>query len=245
MDRNQKILIFIVFIIICIAVVCGVLAFKELKNNKDVKINKFKEEYEALNGVVNDNNGYMYPTVEIPIDSNIVYSTEEEILELLNSKTDSGVIYFGFPTCPWCRNAIGPLISAAESTGTDKIYYLNVLDIRDSLSISDEGEIVIDKVGSDGYYKILKKLDKVLDTYYVYNALDEKFDTNEKRLYVPAVVTVAKGKVIGFHTDTVESHIDGYTELTVEQKEELFNIYTNMILEMNDSACNTTKKGGC
>ena len=46
--------------------------------------------------------------------------------------------------------------------------------------------------------------------------------------------------------NTVESHIqagNGYAELTKEQKEELFNIYSSMFLKISDSACN--EDSGC
>ena len=243
MDKNQKILLAIIGILIIVAGVIGFLAFENQKDNKNTKTNKFKEEYEALNGVVNDY-GYTYPTVEVDVDNSAVYTTEEDVLDIL--KDGTGVIYFGFPTCPWCRNAVPSLLAAAESTGVEKIYYLNIQDIRDSLSVNDSGEIIIEKEGSKNYKKILKELDKILDTYYVEDSMGNKVDTNEKRIYAPTVVVVSKGKVIAHHVNTVDSHIqagNGYAELTKEEKEELFDIYTNMMLKLSDSTCN--EKSGC
>lgn len=243
MEKNQKILLAIIGVLLIISVVIGVLVFKEQKNNKKEKENQFKEEYELLNGTVNEN-GYTYPTVEIDVDNPVIYVTEEEVLDILKDKT--GIIYFGFPTCPWCRNAIPSLLSAAESTGFNKIYYLNILDIRDSLSVSDEGEIIKDKAGSKNYKKILKKLDSILDEYYIEDALGNKIDTNEKRLYAPTVVAVLDGKIVDYHVNTVDSHAEGkngYVEMTKEQREELFDIYTSMILKLTKSSCD--EKTGC
>lgn len=238
MEKNQKILLAIIGLLIILAVVIGVLAFQKQKNKPVEKLNKFKEEYESLNGVVNDK-GYTYPTVNIDADNPVVYSTEEEVLEIL--KNGTGVIYFGFPTCPWCRNAVTPLVSAAESVELDKVYYLNIMDIRDSLSVNDAGEIVVEKEGTKNYKKILKALKTILDDYYVEDALGNKINTNEKRLYVPTVVVIKNGKIIDYHMDTVDSHVEagnGYAELTKEQREELFNIYGSMFSKITDSSCN-------
>ena len=41
--------------------------------------------------------------------------------------------------------------------------------------------------------------------------------------------------------DTVDSHVEagnGYAELTKEQREELFNIYSSMFSKITDSSCN-------
>ena len=243
MEKNQKILLAIIGVVVIIAIVIGFLAFNNQKDNDNLKTNQFKEEYEALNGVINDN-GYTYPTVEIDVENPVIYSTEEEVLKIL--KDGTGIIYFGFPTCPWCRNAVPSLLAAADSTGLEKIYYLNIQNIRDSLSVNDSGEIVVEKEGTKNYKKILKELDDILDTYYVEDSMKNKIDTNEKRLYAPTVVAVFEGKVVDYHVDTVESHIsggNGYAELTKEQKEELFDIYSNMMLKLLDSSCND--KSGC
>lgn len=239
MEKNQKILLLIIGVLIIVSIVIGFLAFQNQKNKLEIKENKFKEEYEALNGVVNDY-GYTYPTVEVELDNPIVYATEEEVLDIL--KDGTGVIYFGFPTCPWCRNMIKPLLSAADSKNLDKIYYLNIMDIRDSLSVNDSGELVIDKEGTKNYKKILKELDSILDKYYVKDTMGKEFDTNEKRLYAPTVVAVKKGKVIAYHVGTVSSQTDPYIELTKNQQEELYSIFDTLISKVSKNTCD---KNGC
>lgn len=239
MEKNQKILLSIIGILIVMSAVIGFLAFKNQKDKPATKINQFKEEYEALNGVVNDY-GYTYPTVEVDVNNPIVYANEEDVLDIL--KDGTGVIYFGFPTCPWCRNMIKPLISAADSASLEKIYYLNIMDIRDSLSVDDNGELVVDKKGTKNYKKILKELNSVLDTYYVKDAMGQEFDTNEKRLYAPTVVAVKKGKVVAHHVGTVSSQTDPYAELTKEQQEELYSTFSTLISKISNNKCD---KKGC
>ena len=134
------------------------------------------------------------------------------------------------------------LISAAESNNLEEIYYLNIMDIRDSLRVDDTGDIVVDKEGSKNYKKILKELDSILETYYVKDAMGNDVSTNEKRLYAPTVIAVKKGKVVAHHVGTVTSQTDPYVELTKEQQEELYSIYSDLISKVSKKTCD---KKGC
>ena len=70
-------------------------------NSKDALA--FKEEYEALNGTINEGNGKEYLTITIDEENPIYYSSLNEVTTLI--KEGTGVIYLGYPTCPWCRNS--------------------------------------------------------------------------------------------------------------------------------------------
>ena len=207
---------------------------QEVKKEQISDALKFKEEYEALNGKTSTNKK-KYPRVDIPSENAIKYATEDEILDVLESKT--GIIYFGFPNCPWCRNAIPVLLNAAISTGVEDIYYLNVYDIRDTLALDNDGKIITEKEGSKGYKKLLLKLDSILEDYTLEDEDGNKVETNEKRIYVPLVVMVREGNIVAYHMDTVESQTDPYITLDEKQTEELYNIYVDGILKMQDSAC--------
>jgi len=61
--------------------------------------------------------------VQIPDNPRIVYATEQDVLELEN-----GIVLFGWPSCPWFRNAITPLLEFAQEEKA-AIYYLNIHDI--------------------------------------------------------------------------------------------------------------------
>ena len=106
-------------ILLCI-VILGVFCFTGCgkKEVKDSDASKFKEEYESYN-VEKTSSGKDYLEVSIPSDNVIKYSNITELLDVIKNK--SGVIYLGYPTCPWCRNAITPLLEAASSTSLDKI----------------------------------------------------------------------------------------------------------------------------
>lgn len=240
MEKNQKILLAVIGILLIVATVIGVLAYKQEKNKPKEKENQFKEEYESLNGVVNDL-GYTYPTVSVDSDNPIIYTNEIEVLDII--KKQDAVIYFGFATDPASRNIIEPLLSAASSVSINKVYYLDILNIRDSLKVSDNGEIEVIKEASDNYKKLLKKLDPILPEYYLETANGDQIDTGEKRIYSPLVVVVKDGKILDHHAGVLDEIEDNYKELTKEQKEELFGLYTNMFLKISGASCN--ENSGC
>lgn len=229
---NNKLKIVLVAILTGLLVIGMATKSKELiKNpkadNKDAI--KFKEEYEALN---NKDNGYggKHLSININDDNVIKYASFDEIIDLIDSGT--GIIYFGFPECPWCRNAVPSLLEAADSTGIEQIYYFNAVDIRDQKTLDANGEVITTKEGTKEYKQLLKKLDKYLLPYEGLN------DESIKRLYFPSVYFIKDGVVIGKHIDTVESHTDAKVELNSEQKLELKGIYEDYMMEILDSSCN-------
>lgn len=162
-------------------------------NNNDDAL-KFKSEYEALNS----------SSVKMDISENnpIKYASFDEIVEVLTKGT--GVVYFGFPGCPWCRNVIPVLFDVAKENNVDTIYYFNPREIRSN--------------GDEAY----QKLTTILNDYL------EESDEGVKTLYVPDVYFVKDGKIMGNHLSTVSSQTDPYTALTEEQTLELKNIYQEL-----------------
>lgn len=209
-----------IIIIILSILVLGIISFsvyyfvfKETPDNI-----KFKEEYESLNGEVSHGK----KNVDMKIDENnlMKYSNFDEIMDVLNDGT--GIIYFGFPECPWCRNAVPVLIDAAKKNEIGQIYYFNASEIRDVKELKD-GKIVTTKEGTKEYYKLLEKLNDVLGPY---DGLD---DENIKRLYFPTMVFVMGGKVVATHIGTVDSQKDPYKKLTENEEKELLKIYEEAI----------------
>lgn len=177
------------FILICLISGCSV--NKNIDNNYDAL--KFKEEYEALN----DSSVKM----DISDDNPIKYVDFSSLEEVLTSKT--GVIYLGFPSCPWCRNIIPVLFEVAKENDIDTIYYANPREIKDN-------------------HENYQKLKDILNDYLEVN------DEGEKTLYVPDVYFVKDGKIVGNHLSSVDSQDDPYVSLTLEQVLELKNIYQDL-----------------
>ena len=240
MEKSNK--IYLVIIIICSVLVVGLCAYA-IMNHKEIKETdaiKFKNEYESLNGYKNENSDKEYMKVEIDNENPIVYKTGQEILDIL--KKENAIVYIGFASCPWCRNAVPVLLDAAKEEGLDKIYYVDILNIRDQYKFSGSIEPEMIKKGTDAYYDILKILDKKLDKFYVTDEAGNMYDTGVKRLYAPTVVSMSGGKVKGFHASTVESQKDPYSALNDEQKEELKSTYKTVINSIKDlKACKDDK----
>lgn len=219
---KKNIVIIVVMVALIIVAIFGI----NQKNNNDAI--KFKNEYEELNGKTNDNNKE-YLKVEIIKDNPMIYANYEEIMNLLNDGT--GIIYFGFPECPWCRNAVPVLLDSTKELGINKIYYFNALDMRDRKHLDENGNIVVDEEGTEEYKKLVNRLYEVLPVY------DGLNDETIKRLYFPTIVFIKEGNIIGLHISTVASQKDPYIGLTDEEYNELKQIYSDYINETYDILC--------
>lgn len=182
----------------------------------------FISEYEGLNGVVSEGREYM--DVSIPGDHRFLSATEEQVRELLDD--GDGAIHFGFPECPWCRNAVSPLTEAAAAVNLDQIHYVNVSDIRDQQSVDDDGEVVTEEDGTD-YYEFL--LDELGNHAPEYPGME---GSGERRILVPLVAAVVDGEIVSSHLGTVESQTDPSIPLDDEQRQELIDIYSAMFEEI-------------
>ena len=232
MEKSNKIYMIVIFV--CAALVIGLCGYAII-THKDEKISdaiKFKNEYESLNGVVNEATDNKYIEVSIDEENPMVYKTGKEILDVF--KNEDAVIYFGFAACPWCRNAVPVLLDAAKELDVDKIYYVDILNIRDTYKFSGSIEPEQTKKGTDAYYEIIKFLDKKLEKFYVKDEAGNMYDTGVKRLYAPTVVGVKGGKVVGFHESTIESQTDPYELLDEKGKSELKNEYKKIIESVNE-----------
>lgn len=198
---------------------------------------KFKEEYESLNDVVIEGTKYKYPSVEILKDNAVKYVTSEELLEVLDEGT--GAVYFGYPNCPWCRSAVPVLIEAADEVGLETIYYLNVKDERDEIKVKEDGSLEVVKEGTEGYKKLLKRLDSVLLDYTLTDIHGNEVSANEKRIYVPLVVFIKDGEIVGYHLDTVASQKNPFEPLNEEQKNELMDTYINLMHKVVSNVCDS------
>ena len=206
--------------------------------NKSNDSLKFKEEYESLNDTVAYKN-IKYPTVSLDKKNPFVYKTEDEIIEIV--KNGTGLIYLGYPKCPWCRNAVNVL----QRVDTDKIYYLNMYDLRDEYKVEND-VLIKTKEGSNGYYTLLKLLDSILDDYIIKDN-DKEYNVNEKRVYVPLVVGIKEGKIVGYHMDTVDlkDNQSPMDLLDKKQQEKLLEIYENINISVNSEICDIDDNGGC
>ena len=143
-----------------------------------------------------------------------VYRNAEEIIKILEHGT--GAVYLGYPECPWCGAYVPMLNDVANLYGLEKIYYYNIKDARDSKT------------------EEYKKIVSILEEHLPYD------NEGNKRVYVPAVIFVQNGEIIGFDDETAydtkgaETPEEYWTE---EEQKELKNKLSTYVSKIVDNSC--------
>ena len=201
---KNKIIWILLGVVIILAVVILFLNIK--KKNEDNNITdakKFSEEY------------------KISEDNVFVYRNSDEILKIM--KNGTGVIYFGFPECPWCSAYVLYLNEVAKENNLDKIYYYNILE---------------DRKNNTEFYKEVVKL---LSGHLQYD------DEGNERLYVPNVSFHVKGEVIGNDYETskdthdLKDPKDYWTNEEISELKSILTKYTKEVVD-NLNTCTDCNK---
>lgn len=224
-------------LIIVVSIVLTIFILKPFE--KEVLDNlKFKEEYEALN-----NKDYI--NVTIPEINPFIYSNTKDIIEKINNK-ENFVIYFGFSKCSYCRNILPILIDVSQYLELDKIYYVDIFDIRDMMIINDNNELEITKEGTMEYKKLLEILDNVLEEYILEDKNGNTISTNKKRIIAPSVVTVVEGEVISLETG-ISDNFDLNKKLDKKDTKIVYDKFYKILDDfiIRDSMCGTEQDTGC
>lgn len=170
--RNLIIILVLLFIVLG-----GILLF--VFNNKMSDAERFSEEY-----------------TEVGEDNVFVYRTSDEVIKML--KHGTGVLYLGFPECPWCQTYVKYLNEVANEVGVDKIYYYNILEDRTN--------------NTDVYKEIVSLLGDTL----------QYDDEGNLRVFVPNVSFHVDGKIIGSDCET-SLDTKGFSSPTEYWNEEAVN----------------------
>ena len=121
------------------------------------------------NQVIEDKFISQYP--KATLGHKFVYAEPADILDIIDG--GDGVVFLGFPECPWCQQLVPIIQEAAQSENIDKIYYLN---IKESRANNDEV-----------YQKLVTKLQDYLP----------KDDNGNPRISVPDVTAYRGGQIVG------------------------------------------------
>ena len=212
-------------------------------SNEKTDAMKFKEEYESVNNKVNEHTKKENRELNIPKNNPIVYATAEDIVKRIDNK-ETFIVYFGFAECPWCRSVIEQLLKVAEEKKVEKIYYVDVLNIRDVRQIAADGTITTTTEGSKGYMDLLTRLDSVLADYTLTDENDEEVSAEEKRIYAPNVVAISRGEAIQLETGISPKLTDPYSKLTDNIKKYAYNKFKCLVkcLEEDSATC---QKNSC
>lgn len=220
---KKKLMLIIGLILVIASVVYLVVINTDKENNESVTdAEKFKTEYEALNGVLNEKYNVVTREIDIPKDNPIVYISPEDLINKMDAK-ESFVVYFGFANCPWCRSVVETMFKVAKDYKINRIYYVDVSTIRDVYKLDEDNKPVLSTEGTSGYYKLLNRFSEVLEDYNLYDEDNDEISTGEKRIYAPNIVSVIKGEPKDMKTGISELQTDAYMELTDEIKEDSYN----------------------
>ncbi len=190
---------------------------------------KFKDEYEKVNGMELSSD-YVLKNITIPNDNNVVYLSDDNIVEKLTKGTN--VIYFGWADCNWCRTALPVLLDTLKENNIDTLYYYDFKSLRNAYENGDEEKSKI-------YENIISIIGNDINTYF-----DEDSSRKDmKKMLVPTVVFIKNGTYIGLHFKTVDSQVNSTDELNKEQVLELKHSYQSLIDQINASVCTTDE--GC
>lgn len=136
--------------------------------------------YFVLNNKNNENNNdnikFAKEYTEVGEDNVFVYKDIDEIINIL--KYGTGVVYLGFPECPWCQAYVKYLNDAAKEANIEKIYYFNILEER--------------KNNTEKYQEIVSILGDNL----------QRDEEGNLKVFVPNVSFVVDGKIVGNDYET-------------------------------------------
>lgn len=157
--KKKNTILLIVTILLVVTIIIGIIWKLNNKPKQKTDGEKFSEEY-----------------TEVTKDNLFVYREIDEIINILENGT--GIVYLGFPECPWCQRYTKYLNEVAKDMGIEKIYYYNIREDR--------------KNNTDNYLKIVS----ILGEYLQYD------EEGNKRIYAPSIITLKKGEIVGFDDET-------------------------------------------
>ncbi len=223
----KKRIIIVFSILFIVIVMISVLLF--IKNDiNEVKYTNdeidFKDEYENVNGYELTQD-YILKNVDIDIDNNVKYISDNEILDLFKNGTN--VIYFGWADCNWCRSIVPVLIDVIKEENVKTLYYYDFKSLRNSY----ENNIDEEKVKL--YEDIIKIIGKDVESVFG----EDSVRKDEKKILAPTVIFIKDGKYFGLHVKSVDSHVNSTDDLNQEQIIELKAIYKSFINQINSYVC--------
>lgn len=183
---------------------------------------KFKEDFEKEN----------YNTkikVSIPSDNPMTYIAEEELVKKIENK-ENIIVLFGYSKSIETRSMIENLILIAKNNNIKKIYYLDILEIRDEKTI-ENNEVKTIKNGTEDYNKLLELLKDNLNDYKINNQIVGK------RIYSGTILKINNKNISIIRGISDNFDINNYND---DMKKESFDKINNFL---NNNSCNSNE--GC
>lgn len=211
---KKQIILPIVIIAIAGLVIGGFFLFRSQTSDE---IESNNPDTPSTNEIAQTDSTRFAEEYNIATDNIFVYRNSEEIIKILEHGT--GIVFLGFPECPWCR-AYAPILNdVAKSNGIDKIYYYNIAD---------------DRRNNTATYQ---KLISILNDNLLYD------EEGNHRVYVPDITFVKDGKIVAHDNETSVMDDDRTPEeyWTPAAKSTLSKKLTDYVkLIQSDVGCQTT-----
>jgi thiol-disulfide isomerase/thioredoxin len=138
----------------------------------------------------------------------------EQAVSILEAGT--GVVFFGFPECPWCQEMAPMIDDAAREAGLTKVFYVSIRQDRAD--------------NTPAYQELVAMLGDNLD-------FD---DEGRPRIFVPDVTVVVGGEIVGHLNDTAtySGDLTPAEYWTPELRADLASRFADMFAKVVDA-------GGC
>lgn len=164
-----------------------------------------------------DNEKFANEYTEVGKNNVFVYRNADEIIKILEGGT--GIVYLGFPECPWCQAYVPMLNEVAKEEGVEKIYYFNIREDRQE--------------NTNEYQKIVKLVKNYL----------MKDDEGNERIFVPDIYAIKDGKIIAHNNETsvIDSDITPTEYWSDAKKSQIKQTFKTMIDSVYSNVCKTCK----
>lgn len=117
-------------------------------------------------------------------------------------KDETFVVYFGFSSCPWCKEA-APILNDIAKEFDRRVLYVDTRLDGDDIRVETNSDYV--------------QLMELVQEYV------EKDESGNEFLYVPAVYFVKDGEVVSYNIGTVGTH-DATERVMTEEEVELLKV---------------------
>ena len=137
--------------------------------------------------------GKYSPPVALPADIQVRLLTARQAANM-----SEGTVFFGFPTCPWCRNALPLALEAAAGAGCT-LCYCPLDEYRDVYALEDDALVEKTPAGP-GYHALLARLGDCLEPYTLTDSRGNAVPIGEKRIFAPTIARFHNGALTNFWT---------------------------------------------
>ncbi len=193
------------------------------RNNDSIM---FKREFENLNTKNN------LIKVSLPSDNPFTYITDSALQEKIEKKEDM-IVLFGYSKSNETRSIVENLLDVSKKLKIDKIYYLDISEIRDEKEVNGE-EVKTLKQGTDGYNKILELGKDIFKDYKINNKVVGK------RIYAGTIFKIKDNNISVTNGLSDDVDLNNYTS---EEKQKSYNIIYDFLKDYIINSCSVNE--GC